>query len=104
MRLRASLAVCAVVLAGCQATAASDSSQPVTPSPDGPQPTSPAAVVSATVMPSPPASPPATATPARVVSAAYPPGSLARVAVETLLLREEPGTNAKAVARIPSGD
>jgi len=55
-------------------------------------------------MPSPPASPPATATPARVVSAAYPPGSLARVAVETLLLREEPGTNAKAVARIPSGD
>ena len=50
------------------------------------------------------ASPSTTATPTPVVSAAFPPGSLARVAVNNLLLREDAGTNAKAIARIPSGD
>ena len=52
----------------------------------------------------PTASPSATATPTPVVTTAFPPQSLARVAVDAVLLREEPGTDAKVVARIPGGD
>ena len=97
---RAWLVLCAVLLTACQAPAASDSSQPATQSAQA----SPIVMTSATAMASPSASPSAAATPAPVVSPAFPPGSLARVAVENLLLREEAGTNAKVITRIPSGD
>ena len=55
-------------------------------------------------MVSPAASPSATATPPPVVSTAFPPGSVARIAVDAVLLREEAGTDARAIARIPSDD
>lgn len=55
-------------------------------------------------MASPAASPSVAATPVPFVSTALRPGSVARVAVDAVLLREEPGTNAKAVTTIPSGD
>jgi hypothetical protein len=100
MGLRTPVALLALVLTACQAPAANDSSQPATQSAQA----SPTAIRSATAMASPPGSPSATATPTPVVSSAFPPGSLARVAVDTLVLREEPGTSAKAVARIPGGD
>ena len=100
MKHRAWLALCAVVLTACQAPTASDSSQPASQNAEA----SPTAIVSASETSLPTARPSRTATPAPVVSAAFPPGSLARVAVENLLLREEAGTNAKVITRIPSGD
>lgn len=100
MKLRTPLALFVVVLAACQAPAASDSTQDA----DASQSALPTAIASATAMSSPTASPSATARPAPVVSTAFPPGSLARVAVETLLLRDEAGTDASAIARIPGGD
>jgi hypothetical protein len=101
MKLRTSLAVCGVVLAACQAPAATSSLQAaVTATQDAEA--SPSA--SPTVPAEPTPSPTASATPAPVVSAAFPPGSLARVAVDTLLLREEPGSNTMVMARIPGGD